>query len=482
MKQIIFSVFFSVFFFINHAQTIKKTNPDPFTKVEVSGSISLFIKQSDTLSLKLVGDELDLNNIIVFVKDSTLIIKPKERLKNDTKIYITAHYINSVSASGTSKVVTLNTLVSDSLSLHVSGSGFLNLDIKTNNVDMFLNDASQLIISGNTNYSTSFLNGASNLSAYKLNSINTKVTTFGASTAKVSSSEKINAQATGVSSIKFKGEPAGINVEASSFSSIYQVAGDNVKQISGNAKDDSTTITFRKKKFVIINKEKDWNTNPNYFSDVNQQFKHWKGFGIAFNFFSSKIGEFSLNKQASNMELNLSKSSSIFFNPIQRNFHIYKNNRINFITGFGIQFNTYNFNKRVTLKADSSFTYARLDSVGNINYKRNTLNNTYLNIPFLLEFNSSSNPKKAFHFAFGVVTGIKLGSRTIQQYVNNGDKITIVRKDNFNQNLFRLNVHTSFGYNSLSLFFDYALTPLFQKAKGLEIYPFTIGINFFNFW
>jgi hypothetical protein len=99
----------------------------------------------------------------------------------------------------------------------------------------------------------------------------------------------------------------------------------------------------------------------------------------------------------------------------------------------------------------------------------------------LLELNSSSNPKKAFHFALGFITGIKVGSRTIQQYVNNGDKITIVRKDNFNQNLFRLNAHTSFGYNRLSLFFDYSVTPLFQKSKGLEIYPFTIGINFFSF-
>jgi Putative auto-transporter adhesin, head GIN domain/Outer membrane protein beta-barrel domain len=478
MKKIILTSLAFISAIAINAQTTQTRDAKPFTQIEVSGAATVIYTQSDTLALSVSANESEINNVFTTFENNVLIIKAKGNFTHPYKVYVSANSLTKLTTTGASKFTTKNTLLCDSLSLKASGACDVNITTKSKIVDVMVSGASEVTLNGTSPTLYGNVSGASSLKAYKLTSDAVNVTASGASSAKVFSTQKINANATGSSSIKFKGEPTDVSAEASSSSTIAKVVGDDIAKKSGDGK-DSTTINFRKKQFVIINKDKDSHTSFGRDND-NEGFKHWRGFGFGFNSFSSAPGSFALDKKSDNMQLHIGKSASFYFNPIQRNFNLYKN-YINLCTGLGFQWNKYNFDKRVTLNADSSYTFGRIDSLSTLNYKTNALKSTYLNVPLLLEFNTNKNPEKAFHIAFGVIGGIKLGSRTKQEYTLNGNKINIERKDDYNLNFLRLNAHASVGYGHLAVFADYALTPLFEGGKGPELYPFTFGVRVIPF-
>lgn len=478
MKKIILSSLAFVSALALNAQTTQTRDLKPFTQIEVSGAATVIYTQSDTLSLKVSANDDEINNVFTTFEDGILIVKAKGNFTHPYKVYVSANTLTKLITTGASKFSTKNTLLCDSFSLKATGASDVYIATKAKIVDAMASGASNVTLEGSAPTLYGNVSGASSLKAYKLTSDAVNVTASGASSAKVFSTQKINANATGSSTIKFKGEPTDVSAEASSSSTIAKVVGDDISKKSGDSK-DTTTINFRKKQYVIINKDKDSNTTISN-NDIDEGFKHWRGFGFGFNSFSSAPGSFALDKKSDNMQLHIGKSASFYFNPIQRNFNIYKN-YINLCTGLGFQWNKYNFDKRITLNADSSYTLGRIDSLSNINYKTNALKNTFLNVPLLLEFNTNKNPEKSFHIAFGVIGGIKLGSRTKQEYTLNGDKIKIVRKDDYNLNFIKLNAHASVGYGHLAVFADYALTPLFTSGKGPELYPFTFGVRVIPF-
>ena len=476
MKTILLSSLFLISSFTIKAQTSQIRETSPFKKIEVSGAANVVFTQSDTLKLKVVADEKEINNIFTTFENETLAIKAKGSFTHSYKIYVSGNSLNQITSSGASKFTSTNPITSDSLSIDVSGASDVILKVNTKAIDVMLSGASGVNLEGNTQTLYSTVSGASALKAYKLNAAITNVTASGASSAKVFANDKINANATGSSTIKFKGEPKEVSAEASSSSSIAKVVGDDVAKKAGDKK-DSTTINFRNKKYVIINKDKDSDTNVS--SNKDDDFHHWSGFGMGVNGWLSN-GNISMPKGKEYMRLNYGKSLNFQLNPFEKDIHLYKN-YINLVVGLGFEWNQYEFSNKTRLNPDSSYTYGDIDSTNSFSYKKNRLKSTFVNVPLLLEFNTNKDPEKAFHLAFGVIGGYKLGSRTRQIVEMNGKEIKYIKKDDYNLNPFRVNAHASVGYRGVTLFADYALTPLFENGKGPELYPFTIGVKLISF-
>lgn len=476
MKNILLPSLFLISSITIKAQTSQIRETQPFKKIEISGATSVVYTQSDTLKLKVVADEKEINNIFTTFENDILVIKAKGSFTHAYKIYVSGNSLNQITSSGASKLTTANTLETDSLSINVSGASDVIATIKTKAVDVMLSGASGVNLEGNTQTLYSTVSGASGLKTYKLNAMTVNVTASGASGAKVFASDKINANATGSSTIKFKGEPKEVSAEASSSSSIAKVVGDDVTKKTDNKK-DSTTINFRNKQYVIINKDKDSDSNLTKKDD--DKFHHWAGFGMGVNGWLSN-GGFTMPKNQDYMSLNYGKSLNFQLNPFEKDIHIYKN-YVNLVIGLGFEWNQYEFSNKTKLNPDSNYTYGIIDSTNTFNYKKNRLKTTFVNVPVLLEFNTNKNPKKAFHIAVGAIAGYKLGSRTRQIVELNGNTIKFVKKDDYNINPFRVNAHASIGYHNFTLYADYALTSLFVGGKGPELYPFTIGVKLVSF-
>lgn len=459
------------------AQTTQNRDVKPFTKIELSGVANVIYTQSDTAALKVTADDKEINNIYTTFEGDVLVIKAKGNFTHSYKVYVNGNTLNKITGSGASKFSTTNTLVADSLSMDISGASNVTATLKTRAADVMLSGASSVTLDGESATLYSTASGASSLKAYKLTTTTANVTASGASSAKVFANDKINANATGSSSIKFKGEPKDVSAEASSSSSIAKVVGDDVAKKYGD-KRDSTTINFKKKKFVIIDKDDDDKKHSFSIGD-DDDFHHWGGFGMGVNGWLSN-GSFSMPKGQEYMALNYGKSLNFQLNPFEKDIHIYKN-YVNLVVGLGFEWNQYEFSNKTRLNADSSYTSGTIDSTNAFHYQKNRFKSTFVNVPVLLEFNTNSDPDKAFHIAFGVIGGYKLGSRTRQILEQNANEIRLIRKDNYNINPFRVNAHASIGYHNFTLYADYALTPLFESGKGPELYPFTLGVKLVSF-
>jgi len=477
MKTIITSTFLLLSSYCIQAQNLQNRDAKPFKKIEASGIAQIVYSHSDTLSVQVSADKDEIDNIVTTYEDDALIVKTKGSNKHPYKIIVKGNALNHITLSGAANFSTTNTIKADSIHIDESGAGHLEMSVNAKAIDVILSGASHASIEGNTKTLYATTSGAASLKSYKLNTESANITTSGASSAKVFANEKINANATGSSNIKFKGDPKDVSAEASTSSSIARVTEDNSKK-SGDKK-DSTTINFKKKQLVIIDKKSDDDESSSKVKNSEDDFHHWGGFAMGVNGWLSN-GATSMPKGQEYMALNYGKSLNFQLNPFEKNFHIYKN-YVNLVTGLGFEWNQYQFSNRTKLNPDSSYTFGTIDSTNAFQYKKNRLKTTFVNVPLLLEFNTSSNPNKAFHLAFGVIGGYKLGSRTRQVLEQKGNDIKVIRKDDYNINPFRVNAHASLGYKNFTVFADYALTPLFENGKGPELYPFTVGVKLVSF-
>lgn len=454
------------------AQTTETRQVQPFKKINATGIASVEYMESDSLRVKVTGDASELSSITTSSDGETLTIKAKD-ISHSYKVQVYSKGLSQVVCSSASKFTGLNDITTDSLSIDASGASNINVSARNRVVNVLSSGASSVAMDGSTQMLHANVSGASQLKAYKLNAAAVNVVTSGASTAKVTAADKLIANATGASTVKFKGDPKDVSVEASTASTIAKVAGeDSQKEKSGR---DSTTFNFKKKKFIIIDRD-GVKTSASHDDD---EFHHWAGFAMGVNGWLSN-GSFNLPKNENYMSLNYGKSLNFQVNAFERDFHIYKN-YVNLVTGLGFEWSQYEFSNRTTLNPDSSFTAGKIDSTGVGNYRKNRFKTTYVDVPLLLEFNTNSDPDKAFHVALGVIGGYKLGSRTRQVIGLDGNDIKTVRKDDYNLNPIRVNAHLSLGYAKWTFFADYALTPLFENGKGPALNPFTIGLRIVPF-
>lgn len=458
------------------AQTSQQREISSFNKLEVSGATYVIFTQGDSAKVRVSADESELKNVQTTVDNGVLSIQSKGTFRSTAKVYVTNPSLKEITVTGASKVTIPDTLKEETLDINVTGASTVKGVVKTGSVTVSASGASGVELAGITKASQSTISGASVLKAYDLSSEQTRITTSGASSAKVYASQKITADATGSSSVKFKGNPEDVSAEASTSSSIARVVDESASKNNGDSK-DSTTINLRKKKFIIIDKNGDIDTHR---SGDDDDFHNWAGFGIGVNGWTTPGGNFTMPKGQKYMELDYGKSLNFQLNPFEKDIHIYKN-YVNLVVGLGFEWSQYQFSNKTTLNPDSSYTFGIIDSTNAYNYKKNRFKTTFVNVPLLLEFNTNKNPDKAFHVAVGVIGGYRLGSRTRQVLEDDGIDLKLVRKDSYNMNPFRLNAHASVGYRNFTLYADYAMTPLFVNGKGPELYPFTFGVKLISF-
>jgi hypothetical protein len=129
----------------------------------------------------------------------------------------------------------------------------------------------------------------------------------------------------------------------------------------------------------------------------------------------------------------------------------------------------------------------------------------YFNIPLLFEFQTNSYMKKnSFHFAAGMIMGVRLSSHTkkyydewnkdfeVTQYNPATDSYETVYTatspdyakakdfDDFYMNPFKWDATARIGWGFINLFATYSVNTLFKEDKGPELYPWTVGITLVN--
>ena len=236
---------------------------------------------------------------------------------------------------------------------------------------------------------------------------------------------------------------------------------------------DTTRIKLGKKTIVIIEDDDDEERGDDDERGDRTREGHWAGFGINTNGFLNADGKIATGDAAGFLELDHARSIGFNFNLVEKRFPIFRE-YVGLTTGLGIQWNRFALKNNVDVMVSADSTYGVENTT--VDYKKNVLRSTYLQIPLLLEITTNKDNDKAWHISAGVVGGIRIGSSLKTKWEDAG-KTNIDRvKSNYNLNPFEAHATAIVGYGDISLYVNYGLTQVFEKDKGPNYAPVSAGI------
>ncbi len=151
-----------------------------------------------------------------------------------------------------------------------------------------------------------------------------------------------------------------------------------------------------------------------------------------------------------------------------------------FKLGLGISFDWYNFmfdHNRLVQKANQGAIFQPMfDAQGKeIAFSKNKLTVSYINIPIMPHVVFSKNSGVQM-IGIGGYVGYRIDSwtKSIEEKTENLNRVS----SNFNLNQFRYGLRAEFAFKKLpNLFFNYDLSPLFEKNSSPNLAGFSFGIR-----
>lgn len=250
---------------------------------------------------------------------------------------------------------------------------------------------------------------------------------------------------------------------------------------------DTDRLSFSKFDLIVIEKKDCDSKAPDAHDTIKKvktyspKFSRWNGFYLGVNGLMTPSGDFDLGKENEPLQLDYSRSMTVGLNFIEIKMKIVPHH-VGLTTGMGVQWNRYGFKNNYSLGYNNDTLVAMYDS--NIVYTKNRLRATYLQIPLLLEFKTNKNPKRGFTFWVGAIGAYRIGSRLKQEFnVTTADMVSgtgyeAETKGHFHLNPLLLYGTVAIGYGKhFQIFANYGLNQLFEKGKGPELVPFTVGLK-----
>ncbi|MFZ4455040.1 MAG: hypothetical protein ACOYOT_02340 [Bacteroidales bacterium] len=195
---------------------------------------------------------------------------------------------------------------------------------------------------------------------------------------------------------------------------------------------------------------------------------HYSGFGIGF---ANLIDQ--NDKRSTLIPLKADETTEWFINFIEHSYSIYRN-RLALVTGFGINWRTYNLIGDYHL-IDINGVTNRVPSPNGEHYNISRLKVTRLTMPLLIEW----QPRwiRNSFLSGGVEAGIKTYSSYRVKYTTaQGDKVDKIEAHGLNTNPLSLDVMAKAGIDNISIFAKYGLIGVFSTDKGYDVRPVSIGI------
>lgn len=262
------------------------------------------------------------------------------------------------------------------------------------------------------------------------------------------------------------------------------IAGTIAGASAQETKTDTTKIIVGKTKILIVELrevEKDSvNTREKTSREKSKELTFWSGLDLGVNTLFNANGRNAAPADAPWLAVEEIRSLSWNINFYQEKIKIV-GDYVGLLTGLGLTYNSYGIktNSRIRSNSDSTFATTEPDSL--FTFNRNKLRATYLRVPVMLEFNTSTDPDRTVHLAVGAIGGLRIGSITRQIYEVEGQKFNDRVRSDFNLRTFTLDAAVRVGYRNFTLWANYGLTPLFEEGKGPEVYPLSVGLTLIPF-
>lgn len=195
-----------------------------FTGIDIGSAIEVEVISAATFNVTASGDYHDLDNLSIKVRNNKLEAKcTRNRWFSNRKIklFIEMPEIKSIDLSGASDGKILDFSNAKKISIDLSGSSELELDFPAEQIYGEISGASDLKLLKNVGMVDLELSGASNLYAFEANTNTSFLDLSGASEANISVKDFLKVDASGASTVRYKGSP-NIEKKVSGSSKVIQ--------------------------------------------------------------------------------------------------------------------------------------------------------------------------------------------------------------------------------------------------------------------
>jgi hypothetical protein len=483
-----------------------------FQSIDAGGSVNVMILKGENQSVKIETDENLLDKITTVVSNGVLTVGSKG-IKNATKtnVYVTVSNLTSLNAHGAVDVNGESLFEADEFAIVASGASSVKMDLDVSYLKTTVSGAADVILSGRAKVHKIDVSGAGSLNAKGLVTEDADYLVQGAGDAFLNVTKNLKGETKGAGDLKFIGDPETnaitriekIDKQASvEWSEPYKdstkvkIGGLNIEVYEGN---DSVKVVVGNRELYV---DEDGNVTLSRSKKVKFN-GHWAGFDLGLNGYFMPDFKMSFPKETEYMDLRTTKSWAVHLNFYEQNIALSKNKKWGMVTGLGLNWNNYRFSMDTRLNSDSSELIGYVDK--GISIRKSKLTALYFDIPLLFEFQTNSYMKKnSFHFATGMVMGVRLSSHTKKYYdewnkdfevtqynpaTDNYETVFTATSpdyskakdfDDFYMNPFKWDATVRVGWGFINLFATYSVNTLFKTDKGPELYPWTVGISLVN--
>lgn len=215
----------AIYWYSPGAQKTETFELSDFTQVEVSSAFQVTITESETYSIKVTAGERIFDRIQVNKTGETLKIGTLPITvffgSFDAKAEITMPTLHKLDLSGATKATVNGFNTTESFAATVTGASSLEMtNAEFGDVNIQLSGASHVVAAGTGNDLVADVSGASNLDLTSFHVNNANVNVSGASHATVNLEGRLDADASGLSSLDYIGEPTLGTINTSGGSSI----------------------------------------------------------------------------------------------------------------------------------------------------------------------------------------------------------------------------------------------------------------------
>lgn len=204
------------------AQTTTKTlELAEFQSIYVNSNYTVYLKQTNKQEVKVEAlseiyalTEIKVENGVLLINTERKPDNPNKsiwakiddiKLNPTMKVYVSVKNVNELQVNGGGKIVSENSIASDNLTLGVSGSGTLDLDIKGKTIKTDVSGSGHVILKGYASYNDIHMSGSGSLNAFNLELETAKIKVSGSGSAELNVTNSLDAQILGAGSVKHKG-------------------------------------------------------------------------------------------------------------------------------------------------------------------------------------------------------------------------------------------------------------------------------------
>ncbi len=248
MKSIIAFISFLSIVGSAFSEQSEMRNVDPFHKIVLATSGTLYIQQGETQSVELRGDPEDIERIATEVEGGQLRVKRKktdfsfgkDHGKVDT--YITTTDLSFLRLTGSGEVIGEKPFTCDKLKLGISGSGKIVLEVDARDLEMGISGSGKIAlevdartvemnvsgsgkidISGASESVESKISGSGRIAAFNLETQNHEAKVSGSGRCEIQAESSIDAKVSGSGTIRYRGEASRVKTRVSGSGRIIKV-------------------------------------------------------------------------------------------------------------------------------------------------------------------------------------------------------------------------------------------------------------------